>query len=932
MANKVTIVQHNVLAWTATRSNELHNTYQTIDPDIILINAHGLKEEERMKLFQYNIYQRNTHNEHNAGTAIAIKRNIRHVIIDDLEEDFLAIKLTTTQGPLIIATGYQPPRRPHLPNNTILRIFRNQYPVIFAGDINARHRTLDHGNNNPAGELINQMIRTGNTIHIGPDFKTYITPRASGTPDIVLTNNKINHNIQLIPGPLTTSDHIPIIIKVSASPIQIPVTPRLNFKKANWQNFSNELSTYRQLNLNNQPINKIDEQMQKWFTAVQNAMKNNIPLTTHRTLPHPKVTNEIKLIQTVYKNIQNSAKNTGWTTQLRTTAKILQNNLTELLKQQRNIMWEELLNNTEKQYNDPAKFWKQIKRLMGTDSGNISYILDPHGNKLTSAEAQANEFCRHLQNTFAISREDNANFCQDTQHEVENFLQNTNSHKPFATIDYSRLIDNNPLLKPITRNDVIRQIRSFKNKKAPGNSKINKTILLKLPPNMLDTLKDMFNAALSTGYFPTKFTVALIKMILKQGKQSIHPVNYRPISLLEIVGKTYEKILNSRLKQFLQTNNHNNPQQHAYQNNRGTISAIAITYETIAMTQQERQQCNMISRDISKAFDKVWHNGLKFKLCRLNMPRPFTASLCTFLDNRTAIVQIGNCKTDPFPLKAGVPQGSVLSPTLFNIYTADIGHLQHSDYCAYADDITQVISHHGASKEFLRRKTVRAIEEINEYERRWKIKTNSAKFQILHISKRNPLPITINGTPLQYVQSAKLLGLNITCKGITTHVKQQRNRASNTLRKLRRFKALNPKIKLHLYKALVLPIIDYPCIPTNTIKTTNWKKLQAIQNRALRWVNGDTPPYNTTTESLHRKYKLEPINIRNFRQAYKAWERVRLEFPNETNYFETTEFDATHSWWPLSYLPEDATEPLPIYKHEHQSHGIHQEEDDEDLT
>lgn len=93
MAQTITILQHNVLAWTYARRNELHNIYQSIDPDVILINAHGMKEDQRIKLFQYIVYQKNTTNELHAGVAIAIKRTINHTIIDDLEEDFLALKI-----------------------------------------------------------------------------------------------------------------------------------------------------------------------------------------------------------------------------------------------------------------------------------------------------------------------------------------------------------------------------------------------------------------------------------------------------------------------------------------------------------------------------------------------------------------------------------------------------------------------------------------------------------------------------------------------------------------------------------------------------------------------------------------------------------------------------------------------------------------------
>lgn len=99
----------------------------------------------------------------------------------------------------------------------------------------------------------------------------------------------------------------------------------------------------------------------------------------------------------------------------------------------------------------------------------------------------------------------------------------------------------------------------------------------------------------------------------------------------------------------------------------------------------------------------------------------------------------------------------------------------------------------------------------------------------------------------------------------------------------------------------------------NILKPTNWKKQQDSQNKALRWVNGDVPPYATTVQALHTKYNLEPLNIRNHRLAYSRWEKIRTEFPIETNKYEVATFNRTHAWWPLAYMSAEATEPRPIY-------------------
>lgn len=907
------ILQHNTLAWTFGRRFELYNVYRSLDPDIILINAHGLTGLNKIKMFGYTVYQKNQFDQPHDGVAIAIKKHLQHAIIDDFDENYQAIKIYTTLGPIVIATGYQPPRRPIIPPQSLLHIFRRNLPVLFAGDLNARHQLLGLANNpNPAGELVAHHLQHGNVTHNGPDFQTFITTRSAGTPDIVLTNDRWIHNLNIQPGPITTSDHLPIIITVSAAPIQVPITPVFNKKQANWDNFKSDLINFQPHFMDGQPLNVIDTELQNWFMAVERAMGNNIPLKRYKTLPGPKTTNEVRRLINIYHLARQTAQRDGWTPVLRNMIKGIQNSLQQQYKQLQEESWNEAILHTEINYREPGKFWNNIKRLMGNDTEQLKFLLDPHGNKLTTHREQAEEFKRVWQKIYQISDEENEDFCERTERTVLDFLHANNSHRPYDDINLSRLQPNNELIKPINIAEVTFTIKSLKSRKAPGYSKIDKEILLKLPPNMITALTGIFNAALSAGRFPDKFKLAVIKLILKSGKISTSPLNYRPISLLETVGKVFERILNDRLRRHLEIQNLYHRKQHAYRKNRGTVTAISLAYETISRHQQNRAQCNVVMRDVSKAFDKVWHDGLKFKLCTLDMPRPITALLSDFLTRRTALIQVGAHTTSPFPLLCGVPQGSTLAPTLFSIYTSDIGEIPHCEYFTYADDVTQVVTYPGKSKRFLQLYTERAIQALNNYEYKWKIRTNQNKFQILHISKQRPLPITINNRVIRFTNRAKLLGLTLKKTGIAAQVDEKTAQASTVLKKLRRFSKLQERTKLHLYKALVMPVLEYPPVPLNTLTNSNWRKLQTIQNRALRWIAGEQPPYTTNAVELHHRYQLLPLNQRNYIIATRHWEKMRTHFTQEIEDLLAIETVGTHAWWPASYIGVDAPSPEPI--------------------
>lgn len=207
MINTLKIIQHNVLNWNSQKNN-LNNIYSNLDPDIILINSHGLNKSTPLKIFNYIVHKRNNSEELHDEVAVAIKQGINYQLLDEFNDEFIAIKTDTSLGPIVIATTYLPPRRNYLPLPDMYKLANFHIPTYIIGDFNARHLIFNSTNNNAVGTSLQGMMALGKITHLGPDFPTFFGAASATTPDKVFGNNKIFHNHHLQQGPMTGSDHL----------------------------------------------------------------------------------------------------------------------------------------------------------------------------------------------------------------------------------------------------------------------------------------------------------------------------------------------------------------------------------------------------------------------------------------------------------------------------------------------------------------------------------------------------------------------------------------------------------------------------------------------------------------------------------------------------------------------------------------------------
>ena len=169
-------------------------------------------------------------------------------------------------------------------------------------------------------------------------------------------------------------------------------------------------------------------------------------------------------------------------------------------------------------------------------------------------------------------------------------------------------------------------------------------------------LKHLYDVMLASKYFPK--LLLLIKVIFfgKPHADATDPLNYSPISLIETICKIFEKIITNRFSYFLEHHNLLTESQFGFRKHRSTKQAITMVCETMKENKKQKRPSLVATRDISKAFDTIWHEGLLFKLYHVtNKCIEFTALISFYLMNRKATPYFNNHSSQSFAPKLGVP-------------------------------------------------------------------------------------------------------------------------------------------------------------------------------------------------------------------------------------------------------------------------------------
>ena len=702
---------------------------------------------------------------------------------------------------------------------------------IIVGDFNGHHQLWD-----PEVPRANQCGRQlADYIIDHPDMALATTPglitHTCSTPpfntstlDLTFCSNNLIQVTETFNKADRGSDHYPILTKVKLAP-----DTKTRQKRPKWKIIEEDISNWKSklspTNTTSDDINELETQFRKsLIEAAETTFKKTsgkIKTKYYKPWWNKECSKAVAERRRAKKRAERRPTIANTIDLRRCTAKAK-----KIIKRTKRETWRTFCNTLTAE-TPTKKVWDMVKKLNGIKT-NTRIPINENGAPIFEDQRKAEILADSLDETLGI---------EPTQMNEEKL----------RTIQAAKNQQiNEDMNTCFTITELEECIKSLETNKAAGDDEVINTFLKNLPEHKLTELLSLINKSWRNSELPINWKNALIIPISKPGKDLSDPTSYRPISLLSCVGKVAEKMVNTRLTWFLEKEQKYSETQFGFRPGRTTEDLLVKIEHKIRSTLVNRKVSVAVFFDLKSAFDTINHEHILYKLANAGITGNMLRWIEAFLQERTYQVIVGNSKSEKRSVKRGVPQGSCLSPTLFNIIMSDIPHSILYETGEYADDIAIITT--GDSIEEVCETTQAAINTLETWAGNWNLNFNSTKTKSMCFTKKKvkerledpELKLKINQEEIEWVKTCKYLGATLDAPTLTWE-KHYEELAREGLQRVNIMRAIsgtswgaNRELLISFYKSYIRSKITYGAAATTSACQTRQDILERIQNAALR--------------------------------------------------------------------------------------------------
>lgn len=824
---------------------ELEHFLSQHNVDILLANETHLRGGEHFKLRNMVSYRTDRQLQQGGGTAVFLRNSFIHhqeEIPNLTDMEATAITVSTSMGQITFVATYLRPGN-NLTRADLEAVLNLSDVTLVGGDLNAKHPLWHSRQTNPRG---NALLSLADDLHFevhAPTEPTYIPFNRRHQPDVldVVLTKHLPATFDLTVVNDLRSDHQPVLIHFRR--LTLPVEEKY-IKNVDWDSYRRFLTNTVNPTLRLQTTEDITTAVDYLTTKLQVASKRAQTTTIFRS-PYnaelPPLLQELKHQKNRYRRRWQTYRNPRDRQQMHRLQRELRNRLVEWRQEQ----WEDTMDSFQLHQKQE---WQLVKAIRKPQQPRRA-LTTPQGMQYDPLQL-AEIFVETFENQNTPVQYDLTHQEQQDEHNttefVRNFRQQPTNHRPLLA----------------TPTEVTKIIQHRKGSSAPGADNVTNDHLKNMPRKPLVLLTRIINSCLLLNFFPPQWKLARLMPIPKPGKDHKHPGNYRPISLLSTMSKTLERVIHSRITDPLTADGTIRPEQFGFQKKLSAELQVLRVVEQVTSNLNTSTATAAVFLDWEKAYDKVWPDKLIQKmLLHSTIPDCYVKLIDSFLRDRTVFVAINGQRSSRKTLAAGLPQGSVLSPTLFNIYINDIPLERGVRLAQYADDTAFFATgrQHFANVNKLQRQ----LQHVTQWCRTNKMMLNGHKTTAVYFTRRRPMlqQLTIHGHRIPWSPAVKYLGVTLDAQVyFAKHIQDKRRKCLQMAQALTPFftsKELRLPTKIRLYQATVLPALLYGSTAWGIASDTQLNQLQIVQNRVLRWILR-APPWERIRD-LHAATQMKTI-------------------------------------------------------------------------